>query len=371
MPHSVDTAIIADKSATRRASTASVTADLTRELVVVVSADGQIQNCNSVFLAALQYRQEETRQFRFLSLVHQDDRDSVTNSLIAIAKNAGACQFTCRLIRRDLNHAWLSWNFKYVDGYYFGVAQNVTDKITLEKELDVVKTKAFSSSRFASLGRITDSISEDLVQVLSQAQGEISALGSPQTHQPDSQTSAHISSLEDHVSRAILMLRGLQSLLKGDRPLLEKTRIKELVANALKTLDHKLTDQGVVVDLRMHDPTVTAECSAIQIHQVLLNILNNALDALKGVPQPRIVIDVKSSTKSFVKIRISNNGPQIPREMRKNLFRPFVSTKDQGRGDGLGLSIAKSIMLSHRGDVELDEGQELTCFVISLPKNKR
>lgn len=370
MPHSVDTTIIADKQTTRRAGGSSVTAELTKELVVAVKADGQIQSGNSIFLTTLQYRQDEVRLLRFLSLVHQDDRDSVTNSLIATAKSTNTSQFTCRFIKRDLNHVWLSWNFKYVDGYYFGVAQNVTDKITLEKELDTVKAKAFSSARFASLGKITESISEDLVQVLSQAQNEILTLGAI-VAQPDSATHPHIANLENYVNKATQMLRGLQSLLKGDRPQLEKVRIKELMENALTSLNQKLTDRGAVVDLRMHDPTVITECSSIQIHQVLLNILNNALDALKDVQQPRIIIDVKSSTKSFVKIRISNNGPQIPREMRKNLFRPFVSTKDQGRGDGLGLNIAKSIMLSHRGDVELDEGQELTCFVISLPKNRR
>jgi signal transduction histidine kinase len=104
-----------------------------------------------------------------------------------------------------------------------------------------------------------------------------------------------------------------------------------------------------------HDPA--------QIHQVLLNMLLNAIQAIDGEGQIVVKLD---GLEHYVAVSISDNGPGIPPETLKNIFRPFFTTK--GHGTGLGLSLARRIIEDHGGSIEVSStvGQG-TTFVVLIP----
>jgi C4-dicarboxylate-specific signal transduction histidine kinase len=107
-------------------------------------------------------------------------------------------------------------------------------------------------------------------------------------------------------------------------------------------------------------------CNATQISQVLLNVLDNAFDAVEKQTEKWIKFTVRVKGK-FVRLSIEDSGNGIPADVRPKIFEPFFTTKEVGKGTGLGLSISKGIVESHGGKFELDENERNTCFAIELP----
>ena len=127
--------------------------------------------------------------------------------------------------------------------------------------------------------------------------------------------------------------------------------------------------QNINIELINFDQTapLLVKCRAVQIEQVLVNILNNAKDALKVVEKPNIEIELDYN-KDWVEIHISDNGKGISKSLKKKVFESYFTTKAPGIGTGLGLSIAKQIIDAHQGKIHLSSTKKRTTFTIQLPR---
>jgi signal transduction histidine kinase len=101
------------------------------------------------------------------------------------------------------------------------------------------------------------------------------------------------------------------------------------------------------------------------VGQVILNLLNNAIDATKDCAQREIRIKSHRQSNKII-ISVSDSGPGVPAELRDRIMEPFFTTKDVGKGTGLGLSISRGLMEAHKGQLLLAEGQP-TTFILEFP----
>ena len=99
-------------------------------------------------------------------------------------------------------------------------------------------------------------------------------------------------------------------------------------------------------------PDLYADCRAVQISQVLLNLLSNAHDAVEAAPRRRVRITAEGDERE-VRIAVSDSGPGVPRDLRARIMEPFFTTKEIGKGTGLGLSVSKGIAEAHGGRLAL------------------
>jgi C4-dicarboxylate-specific signal transduction histidine kinase len=114
----------------------------------------------------------------------------------------------------------------------------------------------------------------------------------------------------------------------------------------------------------------TILCSEIEIEQVLVNLLNNSIEAMRGLPTKKISIEV-SERSGEVDVRVVDSGSGIPAKHREELFSPFFTTKGgSGEGTGLGLAISREIVEDHDARLVYDEESTNTCFVITFPSRK-
>ncbi|MEK6579858.1 MAG: HAMP domain-containing sensor histidine kinase, partial [Bdellovibrionota bacterium] len=104
-----------------------------------------------------------------------------------------------------------------------------------------------------------------------------------------------------------------------------------------------------------------------QLSQVLLNLFNNAYDAVQTLTDKWIKIKV-ADTDQWVEIWVTDSGPGISSEVVSKMFQPFFTTKGVGKGTGLGLSISKKIIETHGGTLNVEMESPNTCFRITLPK---
>jgi len=109
------------------------------------------------------------------------------------------------------------------------------------------------------------------------------------------------------------------------------------------------------------------DCSPIEISQVIVNLVNNACDAIAPLARRKIEINVKQDKGNAV-ISIADSGNKIPAEIADKIFQPFFTSKKAKGGSGLGLSLSRDIVVLHRGTLTLDRESENTNFLIILPR---
>lgn len=172
----------------------------------------------------------------------------------------------------------------------------------------------------------------------------------------------------DRIAKIVLGLKFFAR--EGSGSAMQKVRISTIIEDTLSFCQKRVESHGVRLELESNSsPAEELECRAIEISQVILNLLNNAFDAVQMVEKKWIRINV-AVTANTVGIEISDSGTGIPKEIREKIMQPFFTTKEVGKGTGLGLSISKGIVERHGGTLCLDENSPYTRFVITLPKTQ-
>ncbi len=178
-----------------------------------------------------------------------------------------------------------------------------------------------------------------------------------------------LKSITDTVHRISHIIAGMKALSRdGAKDPYQKVKISELVDGVLTLCFESLKNKEIEFNIETPIEDSIVECRSVQIQQVLLNLINNAADAIKldSTKWIKLKIAIDEIDQS-VRFEIKNSGPKISDDIANNLFTPFYTTKAEGQGTGLGLSISRSIVMSHKGDITLDMSTEHTTFVVKIP----
>jgi C4-dicarboxylate-specific signal transduction histidine kinase len=135
-------------------------------------------------------------------------------------------------------------------------------------------------------------------------------------------------------------------------------------------LNRRIADEGIVIERHYENRPHIVLAEDIRLEQVLVNIVGNAVDAVSQQPQDnrRITLDIVERG-NWLAIEVVDSGPGIPAEVREAIFDPFYTTKEVGKGLGLGLSISYNIVKDMRGAIEASAAETGgTRFVISFQK---
>jgi signal transduction histidine kinase len=163
------------------------------------------------------------------------------------------------------------------------------------------------------------------------------------------------------IERIVTAMRGLAS---GERPKISPLVLTEAVKEAVTAT---LNPNKVPIEIAATSNVIGMANRALLV-EVIVNLLANAQDALRGVANPKILIRTYETT-GEARISIRDNGPGIPQELRERIFEPFFSTKRR-QNSGLGLAIARHAVVSMGGALTLSaEPPPGTCFRIRLPRH--
>ncbi|MBY0534319.1 MAG: HAMP domain-containing histidine kinase [Chitinophagaceae bacterium] len=153
--------------------------------------------------------------------------------------------------------------------------------------------------------------------------------------------------------------RSLNKITKAD---VSKVFVHELFDNIQRLMHPTLLQKNIELEIILKDPLLTIEVDINLIEQVLINLLTNAIDAVKERAGAKIVLQAQQENKK-VQLKVIDNGAGIPAEIADKIFIPFFSTKKSG--SGIGLSLCKQIMLIHRGTIQVNSKEgEGTVFTL-------
>ncbi|MCC8193611.1 MAG: GHKL domain-containing protein, partial [Deltaproteobacteria bacterium] len=250
------------------------------------------------------------------------------------------------------------------------LAQEIRIRKQTEKELIAAQDDLLHASRMAALGQVAASVVHELSQPVT-AMGMFAAscrrLAEEGRYEKVVQTVGHMAGLVDRIKVLIDQLRHFSRKAPGHTDIVP---LKTAIANALTVLQFKQEEARCSVSVDCPDEAEVM-ADAMQLEQVLINLLHNAFDAVcdQGGRESRTVAVAVTVERGMVALSVTDSGPGIDPSDKERIFTPFFSTKKSGEGIGLGLAIADNIVRAMRGDIRAEDVEPRgTRFIVRLPR---
>lgn len=232
-------------------------------------------------------------------------------------------------------------------------------------QLETAQAQLVQSEKLSALGEFVAGIAHELNNPLAAVVGFSEMLKEENLNSRCRHHSDMIFKAAQRCQRIVSLLLSFARPQQSER---KPVRVNTLVESVLEIVGYPLRTSNIelVTQLDPELPLILADGN--QIQQVLLNILNNARQAIEENKQDGRIAITTTTFRSNVRIIIQDNGPGIPQEILPRIFNPFFTTKGVGKGTGLGLSLCYGIIKEHGGNITPASGKgEGATFTIDLP----
>lgn len=238
-----------------------------------------------------------------------------------------------------------------------------------EKELQLRQMALVASSRMSSLGQMAGGMAHEINNPLAIIAGKAQHLSFLLEEKPLNfdKASQHIQVINSNVERIAKIIKGLRSIARDvpNDPFRE-VRAKDIMQDTLELCRSRFKHHDIVLMTPENiDEKMICTARPEQIVQVLLNLMNNAFDAVENLPEKWVKLEVVQAGEK-IRFSVTDSGQGLHGELSEKIFDPFFTTKDVGKGTGLGLSISRGIIEKHQGRLYIDEESTFTKFVVEL-----
>ena len=239
----------------------------------------------------------------------------------------------------------------------------------MSRKLEEGQRLLVQTAKMSAFGQMSAGVVHEIGQPLTSLLGLVELMLDDPMDEEQRRQMETIQSELNRLKEMIIKFRSFSRAPEGKREVVDVNRVLE---ETHRLVEHQFRMKGIhyVMEEGEGLPPVRADRSGLQ--QVLVNLIINAMDALKEKPAGQGLVEVRSfAWDGRACISVSDNGPGIPEEIRGRIFDPFFTTKPAGEGTGLGLAIIHSIVHQHRGTVRMESDPASgTRFVIELPADE-
>lgn len=298
----------------------------------------------------------------WLSAVHSEDRPRIADAFLAATHDRGRYDETYRIVRPDGGVRWIHDRaYSVCDAtsrvlHLVGTAEDITEARQLEAQLR-------QAQRLEAVGRLAGGIAHDFNNLLSVISGYTELIRD--SLRPDDPNSAMMDEVQHAGERAAELTR---QLLAFSRQQVLQTRVVNLneLVTSLTTMLGRVLGEDIDLRLKLHRRPLLTRADPGMLEQVLMNLVVNARDAMPT--GGRLTIETserqltgepgtappEASPGRYACVSVTDTGTGIPQQHLARIFEPFYTTKDPGRGTGLGLATAFGIVKQHGGWLTVD-----------------
>lgn len=245
--------------------------------------------------------------------------------------------------------------------------EEIADRIRAEKAEREAQHGLVQAAKMASLGQALAGVAHEVSQPVAALTTHLASAKLIASRHDDADIGAILTTMDKVVDRLAALTGHLKTFARKETRVEAQADIGTVIANALDLVDHKLKAFGIDVEYRRHRGKLTVTGNPIHLEQVLINLVANAADAMEHSPIRVLSIGLKKNARS-VEVSVADTGSGIEAAELSNLFDPFYSTKEAGRGLGLGLSISYGLIRDIGGAITVESrpGKGST-FTVRLP----
>jgi C4-dicarboxylate-specific signal transduction histidine kinase len=252
--------------------------------------------------------------------------------------------------------------------HIMGDLRQTTEEMSArEQELREKQEQLVQAAKLATLGELTTGVAHELNNPLNNIGLYIgNVLDMLESDSVDRErVQQNLKSAMGQVSKATEIISHLRTFGRAAPTTHESVRINDVILSSVALLKEQFRLREIVMEVNLAESNPRVMGNAIQLEQVLMNLLTNARDAVNRSLVKRVSIS-SIVDESRVRVTVEDSGPGIPTGMEQRIFDPFFTTKEVGEGTGLGLSIVYGIIRDHEGTISV-QSKPGACFVIELP----
>lgn len=256
----------------------------------------------------------------------------------------------------------------------------IEKNLAAQKDLFEQREKNQQMAKLAALGMMAGGIAHEINNPLAVIMARVTIAKTILGAERDTQSSQvtqdtnkslleEMNKIESTCMRVSKIIKGLKAFSRQDDQCdMESRSLKSIIDETLELCLARLKEKKIQLIGPQVDSELKILCRPVQISEIILNLCNNAIDALEKTELKWIQISVTEHASDTL-IQIIDSGPGIPPALHEQIFNPFFSTKDPQKGTGLGLSISHQIASSHGAELSLNIQHPNTCFQLRFPKD--
>lgn len=345
--------------------------------IALIASDGRIVKANPALQEMLGYNEEEIAEVSLIDITEESERFVTRQNVLGLI--GGVIQsyhVQKRYERRDGEYLWANVSASLIPAIdaepplIAVIVEDITSRKEAEDLLAATQSDLARVSRYTAMGELVATIAHEVNQPLSAiVTNSQAALRWLERAQPNyEEVVAALQRVNrDAVLAGNVITRTRNFLKKGGiHP--ERVRVAPIIDSLLQILSRRLQTACVRVKVKIAANLPAFSADPVQLQQVLMNLVVNAIDVLRDQAEGLIYVEVDEAPGKGVLFSVRDTGPGIPPDKRAKIFEPFFSTKSDGLG--MGLAISRSIIENHGGELWLDgDCQPGACFEFWLPSN--
>ena len=242
------------------------------------------------------------------------------------------------------------------------LSKEISERKKTEAEVIRLQSDLVQANKLATLGQVTAGVAHEINQplatIMTLAQNNI-RMGEDNPNLKEQ----NLNNIVKMCGRISTITGELRSFSRKSRGTIEKVSVAEVIDSSILLMKYRVKANKVKLIIETIAPDVFVMAEKVRFEQIIVNLLQNAVEACEKVEKPCVRIRF-NEIDDFFEIRVSDNGTGITPEARANLFMPFNTTKPKGLG--LGLVISSEIAREFGGKLELEDNNAETCFCLKL-----
>ena len=279
---------------------------------------------------------------------------------------------TVKIKDRYFDLLFSTWEYKEKNTTLF--LKDITKQKKLEDDLKEQQIKNIQSSKLASIGEIAAGIAHEInnpLAIISGYTSQLEKIFKSEKEVSDDIFEKCFTNIKLATEKTTKIVKGLKDFSRDDsEDDMQEVNLKNLVEDTLLLCNKKIINAQIKLSVDQIKDDIRFYCWPVQINQVILNLVHNAIDELLFTKEKSIHIETKVDDR-FIFISVSDSGRGISEDIKHKILQPFFTTKAIGKGTGLGLSISNQIAGKHGGDLSFESLEKGTKFTLKLRYQKK
>jgi PAS domain S-box-containing protein len=319
------------------------------------------------------YAEEDLLGMDILSFVHPDDRQMVRDNAIQMIKGKSKVPYEYRILDKKGRIRWVMETISPIiyegNRAALGSTMDITEIKEMEKELESSKNMLMQSEKLAALGQLSAGVAHEILNPINILSMRLQLMEMMENLSDNALETLKICKVQ--IERVVKIARNMSQFSRISKSYIAMNSLNQIITDVLNLSKPRLKLEDVKLGLDLCNDLPCIPVDKFRIEQVILNLLNNAIDAMNGMKKKILDVTTRMHTRGeeqVIQIIFSDSGIGINSENLNRIFEPFFTTKDPDKGTGLGLSICFGIIREHNGTIKVENNEKGGAkFIIELP----
>ncbi len=227
------------------------------------------------------------------------------------------------------------------------IIRDLTERETQERRIRELQADLVHVQRLTELGQVVSSLVHEVNQPLTAIGNYINASRRLLESGQREQVQNALKHIADQTDRARQIVQRIREFVRKGETRMRAEHLPQVFDEIVNLTEASVKQEGLRISTHIDPAASVAEIDKVQVHQVMFNLMRNAIEAMQCQPRRELVVMARPAEGGMLEVSIADRGPGLSKEVRRKLFQPFVTTKPNGMG--IGLSVCRTIVETHGG----------------------